>query len=410
MKRTFTITIALGFVFALNANSAPFYKVECYNANNQLVSCNEPVKAKPKAKKKIAKKRTHPKETLAQRRARERAIALREQQKRNAQLKMELEALRKAELVVATKTEEAPAPTVQSAPAVTASIPAPVAFSSTKIVKNPEPSAQSSWALGLKDWVSRNFSAGSATNNELDISINYTLNQHIDFAVEQDIYWNWTNPEGKITKDNGWNMDDVLTIFSYGNLWVSESKKTTISFDITGAWGTSKESRDNDIYFTPRFRFLIKNTFNDGKAYIDFRPFITLSVRKYTTSAPTGSKKADTATLGADKYEKLTPNERFKTGVKTIFSHKLFNSLSFSPYVEVTCSDTYDQSVAGGTIVPSTWNNSLKFAFPRFTFGVTDSLSIDAYIDMKGPLSSFRPFSTNDKNGVTAVIIFDYTI
>ena len=403
MKRFWFIIATAGLIAGMNANAAaPFYKVQCYDANDKLVNCNDIAKIKKHAKKstksKIAKAKAT-KETLAQKKARERAIALREIAKQNAELKAEMQALRKANLLAAAKTEEKPAPTAQLAAHETGSTPAMT--SSTQIAKDQDSKEESQLAGGLANEMSKSFKSDTPLANELDIWFDYIPSKHITFELEQDLFWNWTTTT--TSTDSKFTFSDIMATFMYNDIYHTESKQTQLDGHIQLSLPTTQASRDAGKILAAEFKLKLKTKINDGKGFVKFETKFIPILNKYSTadSSLTDYSPDQMQTIGDQAWEILNPNDRFKMGVKTVFNHKLVDKLNFETSVAIVSAYTYaDEVVTGGqtyTLSPAKWKNSMELTLPKIIYSVSDAVGIEGKLVTSTSFNEFKLFNTDSK-------------
>jgi len=419
MKRFWFIIATAGLIAGMTADAAPFYKVQCYDANDKLVNCNDVAKVKKHVKRKTNSKIAKAKKTdaLAQKRAREKAIALREMAKQNEELKAEMQALRKANLLAAAKTEEKPADTAQLAATTTIALPAATPISTTAIAKEPETDQKSPWNFDAMNWVTKSMQENTPLQNELDLTITYTWSPDYSFSLEEDLNWNWTNPNKD--KKQGFAFSDIQPIMNFNNIYTSPSKQTTLTGDINGFIGVSEASRNAGMVVAARFRLKLKTKINDGKGWFRFDPFITPAIHRYTTGAPTASSiddltESNSFSLGDAAYEKLQPNSRIATGIKVWFNHKIAGSLSFETTAQLRGKYTYADEVDTGTTIltltEAQWKSDMELVLPRIIYAVNDSLTLDGALTATGPLSKFKPYSIDDGNDLQFVFRMIYGI
>jgi len=417
MKRFWFIIATAGLIAGMTAEAAPFYKVQCYDANDKLVNCNDIANvkkhAKVKTRSKIAKAKRS--DSLAQKKAREKAIALRELAQQNEELKSEMQALRKANLLAAAKTEEKPADTAQLAATTTVQVPAPATpISTTQVAKDPEADNKSPWSFEAMNWVSKSMAANTPLANELDLSAAYAISPEYAFALEDDPVWNWTNP--KNDPKQGFAFGDIQPIFIFNNIYTSPSKQTILKGDINGWVGVSEASRDQGMIMNARFRLKLITKINDGKGWFRFDPFVTPVIRRYTTSAPTGAL-TDSNTFSMNdgsSYEKLQPYSRLETGIKVWFHHTISGGLSFESTIKIRGKYTYaDELDTGSEIITLTdahWMTDIQLELPRIMYTVNDNLTIDGALLSLGSLSSFRPYSIDNGNDLQFLFRITYDI
>jgi hypothetical protein len=415
------LIIGLGFGFILNANSAPFYKVQCYDANNKVISCDEKAKvAKKKTvkRKKIAKKKTVKKETLAEKKARERAMALRELAKRNDALKSELEALRNANLLAAAKTSEEPQSALL-APEVTSSIPAPVQISSTQIAKDSD-SEGSGWGLYLHNDVSKNFKQDSPLGNSFYFEPSYSPFKELVFGWEQEISWFWTNPDN--LSNSGFAISDPGFYADYSNIYTSDSKKTNVQLKGTITAGLSSASRAETKLLGASVRLRTIFKFNDNKGYFRIDPIVAFNVHRYSTSAPTqaelnGDNRGNfyDDPVGDDFYERLSPNTRFGTTLTSKLKHRLTESVDLAAVLSFTNNYKYgDEVVSGGQVnvlAPARWVSGISLIAPKVFVKVTDKMNIQTWLRVRATdLSYFNMFGIDDHNDIGVFFRVAYSI
>jgi hypothetical protein len=407
------LIIGLGFGFILNANSSPFYKVQCYDANNRVISCDEKAKvASKKPTKKIAKKKVK-KETLAEKKARERAMALRELAKRNEALKSELEALRNANLLASAKTSEEPESALL-APEVKSAVPAPVQISTTQIASDIEPVDEAKWIFSVSNEIAKSFRTDSPIVNELDLALTYSPTKSMFFTFEEDLYWNWTNPQA--AANSGFQPDDPQFVFDYIGLYSSESKQTRIDGRIKLVPGVIQASRDAGKLLGINLRARTTMKFNDGKGYVRLDPEVNAFIHKYSTSAPTANQYQEGMfDAGGIYYETLSPNTRFSTSLKTIVNHRLMDSVNLEAAVRMRGSYKYaDEVVNGGqihTITPAGWVNDLVITVPKVIVSVSERFSIEGKFEANCKnISNLSLFGVDDYNDLGVFFRFTYEI
>ncbi len=428
MKRLFVLTMGIALLSS-NSYSAPFYKVQCYDSNYKVVSCDDKARvAKTKKVARVFKKKTTKTETVAERKARERALALRELAVQNETLKVQLEALRRANLIAAAKTTEAPAaqaaPVVQTA--VPAPTPAPMPIASTQIAKNVDTEEPSQWGIEVADTISKSFntatdknkaSVSSPLQNELDFILKYKPASNMVFNVEQDIYWLWNNTTQ--ADSNGFSADNPAFYFDYLKLYVSESKQTTINGQIKVVPGITQGSRDAGMVAQFYLTAYIKTKFNDGKGYFKFEPEVDPIINKYTTSAPTKTaydSSMDPYTFNGLSYEPLSPNTRFAVATNMAVGHRLMEGVTLEASVKFTSANKFaDEVFTGGstyTLTPEGWTNKVRVRFPNVVVSVNDKLTIVGRLEAtsRNISTSFKPYSVDDNNTLGFYLVLDYEI
>jgi len=413
MKRFWFIIATAGLIAGMTAEAAPFYKVQCYDANDKLVNCNDIGKVKKHAKKstkaKIAKAKVKKSDALAQKKAREKAIALRALAKQNEELRSEMLALRKANLLAAAKTEEKPAPTAQLAATTTVQLPAAAPISTTQIAKEPETSNKSPWGFEADNWVRKSVQSQTPLTNELDLTVAYNISPDYAFAVEEDLNWDWSNPKNEAKQ--GFAFSDIQPSISFNNIYTSQSKQTKLFGDIVGAIGVSEDSRNNGMIFNARFRLRLQTAINEQKGWFRFDAFVTPAIYKYTT---TTQKTGDTYATAAGNIDALTPNSRLDTGIKVWFHHKIAGNLAFESTIKFRGKYTYADEVDTGagleTLTEAQWRDDIELVLPRLVYTVNDNLTVDGGLKATGPLSSFKPYSTDNGNDLMFVFTMFYNI
>lgn len=422
MKRLFVLAIGIALVSS-KSYSAPFYKVECYDSNYKVVSCDD--KARATKSKKIArvyKKKTVKTvrtESLAERKARERAMALRELAKQNETLKYELDSLRRANLITAARTSEAPA--TQAAPVSQAVVPAPMPIASTQIAKNVDQEEASQWSAGITNELSKVLTTGSTGKstpllNELDLAVSYTPYKDMTFTAEEDIYWLWSNPDNEV--NNGFKGDNPQFYVDYSNIYVSPSKQTTIGGQIKVVPGITQSSRDAGMIAQFTFKVRIATKFNDSKGYLKLEPEINPAINRYSAA---GAKNTDclsnpSACFGTDTeyYEKLTPNTRFALAVKGIVGHKLLDNVTAEASIQFKGAYKYaDEVYSGGqlyTITPAAWSNKAVITLPKVIISVSDKFSIAGKLEFSSNFENFKPFTSEEGNSMAAFFALNYSI
>ena len=428
MKRLFILAIGLGLVSS-NTYTAPFYKVQCYDSKYNVVSCDDKAKvAKSKKIARVFKKKTVKKETASERKARERARALRELAKQNETLKTELDSLRKANLIASAKTSEVPT-TAQAAPVVQASVPAPATTpmptAATQIAKSVDTEEKSVWGFEATNYVFKSFnstvddkknSVSSPLQNELDLIVKYMPTSSMSFGAEEDIYWNWANTTN--AANNGFALDNPSFCFDYFGLYVSENKQTTVDGEIRMVPGIKQKSRDAGMVAQFYFKSTIKSKFNDGKGYFKFEPEIVPIINKYSTSSPKATSFSDDMFMIGDVgYERLSPNTRFAMDGKVSLGHKLMEGVTLEASAKFTSANTFadeffDSSGINHTITPAGWSNSTQIRFPAVIIGVSDRFTVIARLEADcGDLAKgFKPYAVDDNNSLAFFFIMDYAI
>jgi len=420
MKRFWFIIAAVGFIASMNAESAPpFYKVQCYDIHDKLVNCNDIAKMQKHAKKKstakIAKVKGKKSNALAQKKARDKAIALRKLAKQNAELKAEMEALRKANLLAAAKTTEKPADTAQLAAA-----PA-VPTSTTQIAKNIEPAkeAPSAFSFDVGNWLRQGFKdTKQPLTNELDLAVGYQVNSHLGFAVEQDIDWNWSNPNN--APKGGFALEDIQFIVNYEDIYHSESKETTMRGDVTTWIGTSDTSRTTGQILAPRFRLQVKTFFNDNKTFFRFDPYVIPIISRFSTgpstvSDPTQLNDSNAYSVDGTYFEKLTPNTRLETGLKVLFHQRISEKLAFEAYTKYKALYTYADEISlpsGGSqvLADARWAGAIEIAFPKINVQATDAFLIEGWFQTSGDTAHYKLFGSDAYNTLMLVLRLSYSI
>ncbi len=390
MKKLLVLMIVASF----SVQAAPFYKVKCYDSNNKLVSCDEAARAQAKAKK-VVKKKTAKKETLAQKKARERAIALREIARQNEELKNEIQALRKASLLAAAKREEAPSYTAVLAPQTQAVIPAPTA--QTVVAKDTVSENPNKWGFAIANEVGKSFKSETPLTNMLDLDVMYQATDHISLGVEQEFVWNWNTTS--TAKETGFSFVDLLLMFNYAKIFQSDDKLNTLDGDINTYIATTKGTRDAGQLGNARFRAKFKRSFNDGKGSIGLQPAFTWYINKNTTSAPTGNPEKY-APVGDDEFEKLNPNNKYRFGLKSIFNHRLMDGVKFEAYVDLKSTKTHADEALNSqgnltTIVPAGWKNTFELCLPKVIISVSDRFTVEALLKTSTNLSQFKLYNTD---------------
>lgn len=398
MKRFWFIIATAGLIAGMTAEAAPFYKVQCYDANDKLVNCNDiaalkkHAQVKKNTKSKIAKVKKS--DALAQKKAREKAIALRALAKQNADLKAEMQALRKANLLAAAKTEEKPANTAQLASVSTVQVPvAPT--STTQIAKETETKEESQFAGYIVDEATQGFKQGDLLKNELDIGFDYSPTQHITFEIEQDMYWNWTTGE---SGDRGFVFDDLTAQMGYKDIYHTEDKLGQLDGHIKLSLPTTQRSRDFGKVIGIEFKGKWKQLVNNSKGFLKFEAKVTPVINRYSTG-PTGST-TDRVVVNGLPWEKLAPNTRFKAGFKTIFNHKLVGALAFETSVAVDSAYLFADEVTNDdgtitTIQPAAWNNTIEITLPKFVYTVSDAVKVETKLVTSTNFEEFKLFNTD---------------
>ncbi|MCX6113548.1 MAG: hypothetical protein NTY22_09800 [Proteobacteria bacterium] len=390
MKRLFILAIGLGLVSS-NTYTTPFYMVQCYDSKYKVVSCDDKAKvAKTKKIARVFKKKSAKKETVAERKARERAMALRALAKQNETLKGELDSLRRANLIASAQTSVTP--TAQAAPVIQANVPAPTPMptAATQIAKSVEPEEQSAWGFEVANLISKPFNdtqddkkatVSSPLQNELDLIGKYKPTKNMIFNVEEDLYWNWNNTTN--AANNGFDADNPAFYFDYLGLYVSESKQTTIDGEIKVIPGVKQDARDAGMVAQFYLRGIIKTKFNDGKGYFKFEPEVDPIINKYSTSAPTATTATDEMPVfDGLAYERLTPNTRFAVAMQGSLGHKIMEGVTLETQLKFTSSNTFANEIIDSG-------------------GITRTLV---------PAGGFKPFSTDANNSLTFLFIMDYEI
>ena len=430
MKRLFVLAIGLGLVSS-NTYTAPFYKVQCYDSKYNVVSCDDKAKvAKTKKIAKLTKKKSIKKETASERKARERAMALRELAKQNETLKGELDSLRKANLIASAQTSVAP--TAQAAPVVQASVPAPTATpmptAATQIAKSVDTEEKSTWGFEATNWISKGFNSATDTKtkadvsspiqNELDLAVKYKPQSNMIFVAEEDVYWNWSNTTN--ADSNGFFGDNPAFYFDYLGLYTSESKKTTINGEIKVVPGINQSSRDKGMvaqfYLTAR----MKTLFNDGKGYFKFEPEVDPAINRYSTAAPTKTaydSSMDPYTFNGLAYENLSPNTRFAMAANTVLGHRLIEGVTLEGSIKMTTSNKFASEVTDSAgvnhiMTPEGWTTKMRVRFPQVIVSVSDRFTIMGILEADcGDISKdFKLYAADSNNNVTFFFVLDYEI
>jgi len=430
MKRLFILAIGLGLVSS-NTYAAPFYKVQCYDSKYNIVSCDDKAKvAKTKKIAKLSKKKSIKKETASERKARERAMALRELARQNETLKEELSSLRTANLIASAQTSTAP--TAQAAPIVQASVPAPAATpmptAATQIAKSIDTEEKSQWNFEAADWISKGFNSAtdSKTNavvsspiqNELDLAVKYQPLKNMIFTAEEDIYWNWNNTTN--ADSNGFFGDNPSFAFDYLNLYTSETKQTTLGGQIKVVPGVNQSSRDKGMVAQFYLTAKLKSTFNDGKGYFKFESEVDPAINRYSTSAPTKTSydsSMDPYTFNGLAYEKLTPNTRFAVAGNMVLGHRLIEGVTLEAGIKMTSSNKFaseilDSSGVNHTLVPEGWSTKMRVRFPSVIVSVSDRFTIMGILEANcSDISKdFKLYAADTNNSVTFFFVMDYAI
>jgi hypothetical protein len=393
MKKLLVLMIAASF----SLQAAPFYKVKCYDSNNKLVSCDEVARANAAKAQKVAKaKKKVKKETLAQKKARERAIALRDIAKQNDELKREIEALRKATLLAAAKTEEQPAQTaVLAAPTQTVVPTAQAEVTKDTVTDNPN-----KWAFSIANTVEKSMKADTPLTNGLDLDLFYNATDHMQLGVEQSFSWNWTTTTNAPT--TSFSFVDLLLMFNYSKIFQSDDKVNTLDGDINTYLATTKGTRDEGQLANIRLRLKFKRSFNDSKGSIGFQPAFTWFVNKATTTAPTGDL-TKYEQFGDDQFEKLSPGTNYVVGLKSIFNHKLMDSVTFETYVNLKSTRKHADEALGSqgnlvTVTPAEWQNTIEIALPKIVVSVSERFNIEALLKTTTSFSNFKLYNTSPDN------------
>ena len=403
MKRFLFIIAAAGFIAGMSAaNATPFYKVQCYNAHDKLVNCDDVGKVKKHAKKstksKIAKVKGKKSNALAEKKARDKALALRKLAKQNAELKAQMQALRKANLLAAAKTEEKPADTAQLAATSTVSIPAPT--STTQIAKDVEPSKEETqFGGGILNEVSQGFRGDDPLANEVDFWFDYMPTKHITLELEEDLFWNW-NIAGT-AKDHGFSFADLTLMANYSDIYHTEDKLGQLDGHVKVIFPTTQASRDAGRILAIEFKGKYKQMINNSKGFFKFEVKAVPIINRYSTSAPTltsavGADSSLIQTVNGLPWEKLSPNARFKMGAKGVFNHKIAGALSFETSIAIDGTYLYGDEAVDGTVVqPSAWSNTLELTLPKFIYTVSDAVSIEAKLVTVATFDNFKLFNTD---------------
>ncbi len=406
MKKLLVLMIAASF----SLQAAPFYKVKCYNSKNKLVSCDEMARARKAAS---ASKKRVKKDTLAQRKARERAIALREIAKQNEELKNEVQSLRMASLLAAAKTEEKPADTAVLAAPTQMVIPA--ATVQTVVATDKVSESTNKWGLEVANEIDKSFLPETALTNCLDIDVSYAATDHMTLMAEQEFTWNWNTTS--TAKTSAFAFADILFEFVYLKMFESEDKNSTINGFIDTYIATTKATRSlgqlGNISATLRF----KRAFNDGKAAIKFEPGFTWYINKSTTTnAPTvtsydgftdPSKYVDITS--GERFEKLSPGTNYKVALKSVFEHRLMEGVTFATHIKVSSKRTFEDSAlssAGSPVIltPAGWTNSFELCLPKVTVAVSDKFTVQGWLSTSAPFTDFKLYNTEaSRKGDTAI-------
>ena len=428
MKRLFVLAIGLGLVSS-NTYTAPFYKVQCYDSKYNVVSCDDKAKvAKTKKIARVFKKKSVKKETASERKARERAMALRELARQNETLKGELDSLRKANLIASAKTSVAP--TTQAAPVVQASVPAPLATpmptAATQIAKSIDTEEKSTWGFEATNWIYKGFNSAtdaktqaqvsSPIQNELDLAAKYIPQSNMIFTAEEDIYWNWNNTTN--ADSNGFFGDNPAFYFDYIGLYTSESKKTTLNGEIKVVPGINQSSRDRGMIAQFYLIAKMKSTFNDGKGYFKFETEVDPAINKYTTSAPTATTATDSMPVfNGLAYENLTPNTRFAVAANTVLGHRLVEGVTLEGSIKMTSANKFaseitDTAGVNHTLTPEGWSTKMRVRFPQVIVSVSDRFTVMGILeaDCNDISKDFKLYAADSNNNVTFFFVMDYAI
>lgn len=406
MKRFLFIIATAGLMVGMNAEGHPYYKVQCYDVNDKLVSCDDVAVAKTKKhthvyksnKAKIAKAKKAA-DALAQKNAREKAIALRELAKQNEELRAEMQALRKANLLAAAKTEEKPADTAQLATTTTVQLPvAPT--STTQIATDVEEKDEVKFGGGITDEVTQGFKEGDLFKNELDLAFDYIPTKHLTVEIEQDMYWNWTTGADS---NRGFKFDDLTLMLAYGDIYHTEDKLGQLDGHVKLSLPTTQKSRDFGKVLGIEFKAKWKQMVNNSKGFVKFEAAVTPVINRYST-APIGSGNGETTMANGLPWEKLAPNTRFKTGFKTVFNHKLVGALSFETSAAINSAYLFADEVQNddGTVItvqPAAWSNTLELVLPKFIYTVSDAVSIATKLVTSTSFDEFKLFNTDKTFG-----------
>lgn len=390
MKKLLVLMIAASF----SLQAAPFYKVKCYDSNNKIVSCDEAARAQ--AKKKIAsKKKAKKKETLAQKKARERAIALRDIARQNEELKNEIQSLRKAALLAAAKNEEKPAETAVLAPQTQTAVPAPTA--QTVVAKDTVSDNPNKWSFEIANEAGKSFKTGTPLTNMLDLDVYFQATDHMSLGVEQEFTWNWTTTTSSPSTD--FRFENLLLMFNYAKIFQSDDKLNTLDGDINTYIATTKRTRDAGQLANARLRLKFKRSFNDNKGALKFEPAFTWYINKAATQNP-ASVTNDYIAIGDDQFEKLNPNNNYRFGLKSIFNHQLMENVTFEAYVDIKSTKTHADNAlsSGGTLVtvtPAGWVNTMEIGFPKIIVNVSERFAVQALFKTSTSFDEFKLFNTD---------------
>lgn len=415
--RSYCLALAtVSLILSGSLYSAPFYKVQCYDANDKLVNCNDVVTAKKsiaKVRKTIKKKPAG--ETLAQKEARERAIALREIAKQNEELKAEMQALREATLLASAKTAETPATTAQLAPQTTMAVPAPI--SKAEVAKETSDESKSPFSGGLSNEVSKSFKSDTPLSNELSAWISYEVDENISLELSNYMGWNWNVPSGK--KDHSFKFGDLNARFYYNGVYVSPNEQTKLNSRIQLTVPTTSSSRDTGMILAVQFRTRLDTKFNSGKGTFRLENTVTPNFHRFSSeNNPTG-KSENPFSFNDKDYERLNPNTRFKLGFLTMANHKLTSDLTLEAEVSISANYTYAAEMIDGdtntlvTTSPAAWVNSLAITFPKLTLAITDSFNFQGKVQTKTNLAEFKLYNVDSavKGSDTAVYMtLEYSI
>lgn len=392
MKKLLNVLVILSFLLGLKLSAAPFYKVRCYDSKGKRVNCESRV-AKKKVKRKYTKKKSRRKYTKRKPRVSQEALALKALKEETSKLKEEVEALRKANLIVAAKKEETPDATVQLADKTATPVPVPTAKVEVVEEKDttPSPVAFGFWVDATKD-----IKDTEPFGSSIGLDINYKFSNDYNLILTAPFDMSISGASG-----NSFSVGDVSLTFIQ-KLFKNE-RGLSIDAKYYAWFPTSSASRSVDKYIAFRIRPRFKQTFHDGTSHVRVEPEVNFAFQGYKTAAPS----ATASTIGTVDnftgddgllYEKLSPNEKYSVKVKTRFVHNFTDNFGLGTFVKISGSKKYDYAL-GGVTQQGGWTKTVQFALPKVYF-CFDNIIWEIALLTTGNVDGFAPFKSDENNSV----------
>jgi hypothetical protein len=399
------------------------YEMKCYN-QGQKCPCNKKTKKKVanlsgKKNKRLASK------SDAKKRARAKALALRNAAKENQKLKDELEALRRANLIAAAKQQKTPSE-AQLAEGTEVSAPKMVVSKEEISSAVAETGPVSAFYGSIENAVNKDVEkegANSPLSDTTKVVLGFRPLQNDDLKIHIEPAFAWVSNNNVDTTTNSssyFEMKNTPIVVEHNNIAKFEKISSVLKGSLTGVIPTNGSDRNGGLIMGIQSNLTFHTDFDNTKGNVELSPGFAFDIRQNTTAAPSANASSVSddktfTTSDGSMFEKLDPNTQYTVSTQLQVQHSIVDHLAAAIWLKFNFNKKYADTMAYNgsllTVTPDLWENKMELGLKAPIDFTNKGIGFGGEIGFvsKGLVSGFRPFSSSDNNLMSLYFKISYS-